>query len=70
VIEGRDSRGQVGLNGEPVGNLRGDAVLADFDVTSQLKIHNNLSIDIEHTGSIAGVRLEIRRRLPVKTSAD
>ena len=65
VIEGSHLRCVAGLNGQSLGDLHDDAALGEFEVTSELPMHNELTIDLEHAGSITGVRLEIRRRISV-----
>jgi hypothetical protein len=62
VIENSAARGNVRLSDESIGELLAEVPLAEFDVTPQLALHNELTIDAEHCGSISSVRLEIRRR--------
>ncbi len=47
VIEGVDARGNVALNGRPLGEVVGYAVPAGFDVTEQLSPRNELEIVAE-----------------------
>lgn len=70
VIEADESRGEIGLNGNLLGDLPGNAGLAELDVSTALELHNELTIRADQSVSIAGVRLEIRRRLPLPTSVE
>jgi beta-galactosidase/beta-glucuronidase len=63
VVEGVESFGDVSLNGVNLGTTQGRGVAFRADITSQLALHNTLSIKIESLenpgGILGGIRLEI-----------
>lgn len=47
AIEGVDAWGSVSLNGCPLGEVRGYALTAEFEITDALLLRNELTIDVE-----------------------
>src|SRR5262249_26352166 len=73
VCEGVDARGEVQVNGQSLGSVRGYALHSQWDITALLDVRNEILLDVELAadvlrpgrealpgGPIGEVRLEVR----------
>ena len=60
VVEGVDAFGAASLNGSQLGEVRGYALPASFDITGQLLPSNELAIDVELPAETSGVASPLR----------